>query len=426
MRACRGPIDTLARRRRPGHRGGAARRARSSPGSAPPPGARAASPRSAPGPSCSPRRACSTAAGPRPTGTPAPPCAAATPRSTVEPDPIFVRDGDVYTSAGVTGGHRPRPRAGRGGRRARRRAGGRPPARRVRPAPRRPGAVQRAARPSRRPRRPALRELQAWLPDHLDEDLTVETLAERAFMSPRNFARAFRREVGVTPAAYVAEPARRAGPAGARGGRRPGRGRRPPLRLRHRRDHAPQLPPPASHQPRRVPRPLPNPSGKEPDHGHRHPPVRPSSPRSTPSGPTRCSRACPARRCTSSAPTAPARRQTETGMLTILTERAARGLPPPRGRRRPRRLRHAHADERRGDAGVGPRGARDLDVDDVGVHRLPAARRRRAARRTAGDDALAGAGDPGASWAPSPSRSAWSRRARSSPRPACHRASTWR
>jgi transcriptional regulator GlxA family with amidase domain len=52
-------------------------------------------------------------------------------------------------------------------------------------------------------RRPTLRELQAWLPDHLDEDLTVETLAERAFMSPRNFARAFRREVGVTPAAYV-------------------------------------------------------------------------------------------------------------------------------------------------------------------------------------------------------------------------------
>jgi len=53
--------------------------------------------------------------------------------------------------------------------------------------------------------RAPLRELQAWLPGHLDADLSVEALARRAFMSPRNFARAFRREVGITPAAYVAE-----------------------------------------------------------------------------------------------------------------------------------------------------------------------------------------------------------------------------
>jgi transcriptional regulator GlxA family with amidase domain len=31
----------------------------------------------------------------------------------------------------------------------------------------------------------------------------VPSLAERAAMSPRNFARAFRRETGMTPAAYV-------------------------------------------------------------------------------------------------------------------------------------------------------------------------------------------------------------------------------
>jgi len=36
--------------------------------------------------------------------------------------------------------------------------------------------------------------------DHLDEDLSVPALA---FMSPRNFARAFKREVGMTPGAYV-------------------------------------------------------------------------------------------------------------------------------------------------------------------------------------------------------------------------------
>jgi transcriptional regulator GlxA family with amidase domain len=39
--------------------------------------------------------------------------------------------------------------------------------------------------------------------DNLDADLRVEALAERAAMSPRNFARAFRRETGLTPAAYV-------------------------------------------------------------------------------------------------------------------------------------------------------------------------------------------------------------------------------
>jgi transcriptional regulator GlxA family with amidase domain len=51
-------------------------------------------------------------------------------------------------------------------------------------------------------RRP-LRELQSWIADNLDADLRVESLAERASMSPRNFARFFRRETGMTPAAYV-------------------------------------------------------------------------------------------------------------------------------------------------------------------------------------------------------------------------------
>jgi transcriptional regulator GlxA family with amidase domain len=48
-------------------------------------------------------------------------------------------------------------------------------------------------------------EIQRWLPDHLDEDLTVARLAERADMSPRTFARAFRSETGTTPAAHVEE-----------------------------------------------------------------------------------------------------------------------------------------------------------------------------------------------------------------------------
>jgi transcriptional regulator GlxA family with amidase domain len=48
-----------------------------------------------------------------------------------------------------------------------------------------------------------LRDVQDWMTDHLDDDLSVERLARRAAMSPRNFARSFAREVGVTPARYV-------------------------------------------------------------------------------------------------------------------------------------------------------------------------------------------------------------------------------
>jgi transcriptional regulator GlxA family with amidase domain len=51
--------------------------------------------------------------------------------------------------------------------------------------------------------RPALRELQAWIAGHLDDDLSVAALAGRANLSERSFARAFRSEVGQTPAAYV-------------------------------------------------------------------------------------------------------------------------------------------------------------------------------------------------------------------------------
>jgi transcriptional regulator GlxA family with amidase domain len=50
---------------------------------------------------------------------------------------------------------------------------------------------------------PSVAEVQRWLSDHLAEELTVEALASRAAMSPRNFARCFRNETGTTPAAYV-------------------------------------------------------------------------------------------------------------------------------------------------------------------------------------------------------------------------------
>ncbi|HEX5566326.1 MAG TPA: helix-turn-helix domain-containing protein, partial [Streptomyces sp.] len=51
-------------------------------------------------------------------------------------------------------------------------------------------------------RRP-LREVQRWIAEHPDGDLSVDALARRAALSPRHFARAFAAEVGMTPGRYV-------------------------------------------------------------------------------------------------------------------------------------------------------------------------------------------------------------------------------
>ncbi|MGY1761470.1 helix-turn-helix domain-containing protein [Geodermatophilus sp. SYSU D00779] len=48
-----------------------------------------------------------------------------------------------------------------------------------------------------------MRELLAWLPDHLTADLTVPTLARRVHLSERQFSRVFRAEVEVTPSEHV-------------------------------------------------------------------------------------------------------------------------------------------------------------------------------------------------------------------------------
>ncbi len=124
------------------------------------------------------------------------------PSVSVEPDPIFVRDGNVYTSAGVTAGidlalALVEEDLGRELALA--------VARDLVLFIRRPGGQAQfsAGLAGQSASRPGVRELQAWIADHLDHDLSVPALAERAFMSPRNFARVFAREVGVTPAAYV-------------------------------------------------------------------------------------------------------------------------------------------------------------------------------------------------------------------------------
>jgi transcriptional regulator GlxA family with amidase domain len=49
----------------------------------------------------------------------------------------------------------------------------------------------------------SLASLQAFIADHPEADLSVPALAQRAAMSPRNFARRFRNELGVSPGQYV-------------------------------------------------------------------------------------------------------------------------------------------------------------------------------------------------------------------------------
>lgn len=50
---------------------------------------------------------------------------------------------------------------------------------------------------------PSMRKVCEWILEHLREDLTVEALAEYVAMSPRNFARVFVRELRITPAKFI-------------------------------------------------------------------------------------------------------------------------------------------------------------------------------------------------------------------------------
>jgi len=120
----------------------------------------------------------------------------------VEQDRIFVRDDKVWTSAGVTAGmdlalalveddHGS--------------ALALDVARQLVLFTQRSGGQSQfsAQLTVRRAEREPLREVLAHIADHLDGDLSVPALARRAAMSPRTFARAFRAEVGTTPAAFV-------------------------------------------------------------------------------------------------------------------------------------------------------------------------------------------------------------------------------
>jgi transcriptional regulator GlxA family with amidase domain len=120
----------------------------------------------------------------------------------VEHDPIWVRDGNIYTSAGISAGIdlalawvEEDCGAGLAHEAARelvlflRRPGGQPQL-----------SVSLASQASEMA---SIRELQIWIADHLEARLSVEDLADRMSMSVRTFERVFTREVGTTPAHYV-------------------------------------------------------------------------------------------------------------------------------------------------------------------------------------------------------------------------------
>ena len=128
--------------------------------------------------------------------------AKAHPSVEVEPDSIFVRDGNLYTSAGITAGMDlalALVEEDLGSRVALRIA------RVLVLFMRRPGGQAQFSNTlsAQSAQTGDLRELQAWIADHLDDDLSVAALAERAFMSPRHFARVFASQTGQTPGRYV-------------------------------------------------------------------------------------------------------------------------------------------------------------------------------------------------------------------------------
>jgi transcriptional regulator GlxA family with amidase domain len=124
------------------------------------------------------------------------------PRADVDPNPIFVRDENIYTSAGVTAGMDlalALVEEDHGSRLALQ------VARNLVLYLRRPGGQSQfsAALSLQATDRKPLRELEPWVLDNLHKPLSVPVLAQRVSMSPRNFARVFNREMKTTPAKFV-------------------------------------------------------------------------------------------------------------------------------------------------------------------------------------------------------------------------------
>jgi transcriptional regulator GlxA family with amidase domain len=136
------------------------------------------------------------------------------PKVRLEPDCIFIKDGNVWTSAGITAGidlslamiaedvgEDVASNVAR-------------------------EMVVYAKRPGGQAQHSALLDLDAsrfaklnaWIREHLHEDLSVDRLAREAAMSPRNFARAYAAETSVTPAKAVERMRAEAARAALEGG----------------------------------------------------------------------------------------------------------------------------------------------------------------------------------------------------------------
>src|ERR1700730_10681590 len=124
------------------------------------------------------------------------------PDITVESDPIFVHDGQVWTSAGATAaidltlalvqedlGHSVAMQAAKMLVVYLQREGGQSQFSV-------PLSLQTAAAPE-------FASLHAWMRENIGEELHIESLADRAAMSPRNFQRVYTAKVGRTPAKTV-------------------------------------------------------------------------------------------------------------------------------------------------------------------------------------------------------------------------------
>ena len=161
----------------------------------------AASPPSAPARSCWPRPG-SSKAGARPRTGPSASCSTRYADVTVDPDAIYVHDGNVWTSAGVTAGidlalalvaddhgHGAAATVARQLVVYLQRSGGQ--------------AQFSALLAGQAADTEPVRDLLAWLRDHLADDLSVAALARQINLSERQFSRVFKAEVGATAADHV-------------------------------------------------------------------------------------------------------------------------------------------------------------------------------------------------------------------------------
>jgi len=124
------------------------------------------------------------------------------PKLKVDANPLYVRDGKFYTSAGITAGidlALALIEEDFGAQVAL------SVARELVMYVKRPGGQEQYSEPLKFQVESTSRfaDLAAWMMGHLDKDLSVEALAERIHLCPRQFSRRFKDEFNSTPAAFV-------------------------------------------------------------------------------------------------------------------------------------------------------------------------------------------------------------------------------